>query len=79
MLASDLIEDDAEPAALNIDGPADEALPVAKKQAYNIFEIEGVIEVTDGRSLIDTKFSGDGRSLLEVDSRGVKVLLSKDW
>ena len=80
MLASDLVEDDAEDAAAPIiEGPADEALPVSKKQVYNIFEIEGVIEVTDGRSLIDTKFSGDGRSLLEVDSRGVKVLLSKDW
>ena len=46
---------------------------------YRVFEIEDVIEVTDGRNLKDSKFSGDGKSLLQVDDRGLKVLLSKDW
>ncbi len=46
---------------------------------YRAFEIEDVIEVTDGRNLIDSDFSGDGKSLLQVDDRGLKVLLSQDW
>ena len=46
---------------------------------FRMFEIESVIEVTDGRYLLNSEFSGDGRSLLEVDDRGLKVLLSKDW
>jgi hypothetical protein len=55
----------------------DQAQPA--KRLYRAFEIENVIEVTDGRNLIDAGFSGDGKSLLQVDDRGVKVLLSQDW
>ena len=47
--------------------------------SHRMFEIEGAIEATDGRKLLDAAFSGDGRTLLEVDDRGVKALLSKDW
>ncbi len=59
--------------------PIDPEGTLSQKTSYRVFEIEGVIDVTDGRKLIDAKFSGDGRSLLEVDDRGVKLLLSKDW
>jgi hypothetical protein len=51
----------------------------ATKTMYRAFEIAGVIDVTDGRQLIDSQFSGDGRSLVEVDTRGVKLLLTKGW
>ena len=49
------------------------------RKLYWAFEIEGMIDVTDGRKLIDSEFSGDGRTLLEVDERGLKILLSEDW
>ena len=67
-----LADDAAQEAAMG------QGQPLAK-QLYNIFEIEGVVEATDGRNLIDSTFSGDGRTLLEVDDRGLKILLSKDW
>ena len=55
----------------------DQAAEIQK--LYRAFEIEDVIEVTDGRNLISSGFSGDGKSLLQVDERGLKILLSKDW
>jgi WD40 repeat protein len=60
-------------------GAKAEAGSEAIKTIHRVFEIEGVIDVTDGRQLLDAAFSGDGRSLLEVDNRGLKLLLSKDW
>ena len=44
--------------------------------AYKVREIEGVLE-NDGRNLIDVEFSGDSRTLFQVDDKGVKALLSK--
>jgi hypothetical protein len=55
--------------------PAEENAAAA--HLYQVFEVEGAIDVVDGRQLMDARFSGDGRSLLEVDRKGMKLLLSE--
>ena len=39
----------------------------------NLGSIDGIVVPADA------DFSGDGKSLLQVDERGLKVLLSQDW
>ena len=44
---------------------------------FRVEKIDGALEVEEGRSLISAEFSGDGRSLLQVDGKGITVLLSE--
>lgn len=48
-----------------------------REPRYRVVEIEGALEKSEGRDLIDAGFSGDGRSLIQVDERGTTTLLSQ--
>jgi hypothetical protein len=48
-----------------------------KVAKYRVIEIEGALEKVEGRDLFDVQFSGEGRSLIEVDEDGTSTLLSR--
>ncbi|MFK7767221.1 MAG: protein kinase [Mariniblastus sp.] len=50
---------------------------VAKKAKYRPIEIEGAFDKIEGFQLLDSQFSGDGRSLLQVDDKGISTLLGQ--
>ena len=52
----------------------EQQMPVAR---FRVEKIDGALEITEGRSLISADFSGDGKSLIQVDGKGVTVLLSE--
>lgn len=44
---------------------------------YRVVEIEGAFEKTEGRDVTGSQFSGDGKALLQVDKKGISVLLGE--
>lgn len=42
---------------------------------YKVVEIKGALEKRQGIDLLDMEFSGDGRSLIQVDEKGTSTLL----
>ena len=50
---------------------------VTKVAKYRVVEIEGAFDKVEGFKLLDTEFSGDGRSLLQTDDKGISTLLGQ--
>ena len=67
LLASDTVSVEAEEG-----GEGDEDLA---KTRYRIVEIEGALQRRTGLKLLDLEFSGDGKSLIQVDEDGSSTLL----
>lgn len=56
---------------------AETAEELEQEPRFQAVKIDGALETTDDRVLLDVQFSGDSRSLLEVDKDGISTLLSK--
>ena len=58
----------------------DVAEPVAEDEgvAFKVEKIDGALDNLEGLSLIDVRFSGDGRTLSQVHTKGIEILLSKN-
>ena len=69
LLASELPEESGES---NVDGN------LAKSSArFKVEKIEGALDDIESRDFLSAEFSGDGRTLLQVDKDGVTALLSQ--
>ncbi|MEL7498551.1 MAG: protein kinase [Planctomycetota bacterium] len=82
-VGTELGEPDSEPllfllASDTVEVPGDGDGEIKKESIkHKVVEIKGALEKRQGFKLLDLEFSGDGRSLIQVDEKGTSTLLGR--